>query len=703
MDPIDASLAELAGLYGIHVSYWDITGVQRHAPPESLLAVLRVLGAPLGSMADVPRAIRERRQWEWRRGLEPVCVTWDGAGGHTPLRVPRSTARIAETEIVLESGDVRTERLDLQTLSVADAGDVDGETYDELRLPIPANLPPGYHTFAIRFGGRAFESLLISAPRKAHDSAEHERPRDWGVFVPLYALHSARSLGAGDFTDFESLVGWVGDLGGGVVGTLPLLAAFLTDPFQPSPYMPASRLFWNEFYLDLERIPELELSPEARAMMDSPGFQEEALSLRSASEVDYRRVMALKRRVLEKLARRLFSEASERREELMRFADAGGAAADYARFRAVGERRRAGWPVWPSPMRDGVLGEADHDAEVRDYHLYVQWLAAQQVQKAGETAQRYGPGLYIDLPIGVHPDSYDVWRERSLYTEGISVGAPPDPFASDGQNWGFPALHPERIREDRYRHVIDILRHHMGPAGMLRIDHVMALHRLFWIPQGMPGAGGVYVSYPAEELHAILCLESHRNRCMIIGEDLGTVSDEVRSAMKAHGFQRMYVAQTEFRQDAVRALGDVARASVASVNTHDMFLFAAHWGAADVDDRVRLGLLSADEASEERDRRARLRQAVVEFLAAQGLLSATEDPMAVLRAILAHLAESEARIVTLTLEDLWLETRPQNIPGVSDDRYPNWRRKARWSVEEFGVMPDVLAILEMVRSRRATA
>jgi 4-alpha-glucanotransferase len=283
------------------------------------------------------------------------------------------------------------------------------------------------------------------------------------------------------------------------------------------------------------------------------------------------------------------------------------------------------------------------------------------------------------------------------------VGAPPDAFFTRGQAWGFPPLHPERAREQGHRHLIACLRHHLEQAGALRIDHIMGLHRLFWVPKGMEPRDGVYVRYPAEELYSILCLESHRHRSLIVGENLGTVPAYVNRALARHGILGMYVAQYATTAKVAMALRPVPSRSVASINTHDMPPFAAFWRGLDIGDRRALGLLTQRGAERERQRRQALKRSLVSFLRRQGWLRGSASAFSVLRACLAHLAASPARLLLVNLEDLWLETKPQNVPGTVDER-PNWRRKARHSLEALCQMPQVADTLrEIDRLRRPGA
>jgi len=680
-------LQALAGLYGVQTSYHDAMGRYVEAGPDSLLGVLRALQAPVESMADVASALQERREELGRRLVEPVVVAWDGHAPSIEIRPGDAHGSIAY-HLDLEGGERRAQMADLDRLPPTR---IEGSPHPGRLLALPEPLPPGYHRLTIDLDGRTAESLIISAPTRCHTG--DGKPL-WGVFLPLYALRTSRSWGAGDFSDLETLAEWTASLGGGVVGTLPLLASFLDEPFEPSPYAPASRLFWNESYIDPRRLPEMEDCAPARRLMESPDFLREIEVLRAAPRVDYARLMALKRRLLEELAHRFFTHPGDRKGEFDRFVAGKADLATYAAFRAVGDRRGESWQSWPERLREGTLAPADYDDEDRDYYLWTQWAAEQQVGALAREARRRGPGLYLDLPLGVHGSAYDVWRERDLFAEGASAGAPPDAFFTKGQNWGFPPLQPDRLRERGYGHLIDCLRHHLSHAGILRIDHVMQLHRLFWIPQGMDASGGVYVKYPAEELYAMLSVESHRNQAMIVGENLGTVPPEVYEAMDRHEVLGMYVVQYEL-QPGSQGLREPPAKCVASLNTHDMPTFQAFWQAKDVDDLQSLGFFTPDQAREERDRRGAIRHGMEEALPPEERGRGTATQSALLRRLLDGLAASPARMVLVNLEDLWNETEPQNVPGTHDER-PNWRRKARFSFEEFSTRADVVEPLKQV-------
>jgi len=694
-------LYQLARLYHVQTAYYDMAHRRWQASAESLLEVIKALGAPVASLEDAASAWRESRQELRKKRLEPVTVAWDGICPVIRVCLPESQAGGRWLgNLQSEEGRRQSWQWPSDDLPVLASTLVEGQRYLVKGINLPEKLPLGYHKFSLETPGGSGETLIISAPARAYLPPGGAGARQWGVFLPLYALPDRRR-GSGDYSRLAELADWVAELGGKVVATLPLLPIFLDEPFNPCPYAPVSRLMWSEFYLDMERLPELALCPGAGELPPVP-FQG-GEKPRDLPLVDYRRLMAHKRRVLEECCRQLVNGESGRLRDFRRFIQEHPAVADYARFRAAREKQRVPWPEWPQALRDGTISPGDYDEAVNNYHLYAQWLAYQQVQALAAKARGQGMTLYFDLPLGVHPEGYDAWRERGIFTSGMSTGAPPDTVFTGGQDWGFPPLHPERIRGQGYRYVIDYLRHHLQQAGMLRVDHVMGLHRLFWIPKGMDAGRGVYVHYRAEELYAILALESQRHRCIIVGEDLGTVPAYVRPAMSRHGLQRMYVMHYELAGSPSCRPPKPPRECVASLNTHDMPTFAAFWQGRDIPERQRLGLLDAGAARVEKEARRACKKALLALLREKDLLpkagAGTRD---ILRACLLLLSGSRARTVLVNLEDLWLETRTQNVPGTGDENH-NWQHQARYALEEFRRMPEVRDILAKVNRLRKAA
>ncbi len=688
------ALQRLARYYKIQSSYRDGLGQARQAPVDAVLQVLQALGAPMQRIDDAGDALRLRRQQLWQQVIEPVTVVWQDQSLAVKVRVTEALARAKSNyRIVLDNGATIDGTLNDRSTGAPLCREIEGQRYLVRRLDGPGQIPLGYHRLYLRIGALEVESFLISAPPQAY--APSDGKKRWGLFCPLYALDSARGCGAGDFADLNQLVEFTAQLGGHAVATLPMLASFLDQPFDPSPYAPVSRLFWNEFYLDIERIAELPGCPEAKTLLSAANFA----PLRTAPLVQYREVMARKRAVLEALLRSLLNRSSPRRDAFESYIATHPVAQDYAEFRAKTEREEKVWSQWPLENRQGKLVAPDFDDFAKRYHLYVQWQCAEQIAALAEHARSRGAALYLDFPLGVNRDGYDVWRERDLFALGCNGGAPPDGLFIKGQNWGFPPLHPERVRRQGYRYYIDCLRHHMTAAGMLRIDHVMGLHRAYSVPEGFSATDGVYVHYRAPEFYAILNLESERHRVQIVGENLGTVPDFVNATMARRKIFGMHVGQFGVNTDTDRALDATPANVVASLNTHDTATFMGFWQEKDIDDRVDLGLLDIQQAGHERSYRAAQRAALIAYLRGQGCLGADDSAAAVLRGWLTILAGQPAEFLLINLEDLWLEPAPQNVPGTWQER-PNWQRKARYTIEELAGHTELTVLLQTISDIR---
>ncbi len=622
------ALPALARAAGVQRSYTDTMGRRRTAPAAAVAAALCALGHDVGEdgrgAAAALRALAAERA---RRVAEPVTVAWGGTRPRLALHAFAGADRIEWTVALEAGGELRGgERID--QLARTAAGPV---------LPLPT-LPHGYHRVHLALGGRAAAPLVLCAPRRAHAGLH----RAWGVFLPLYA--AGGPFGPGDFTRMRRLAAWAADLGGTLVGSTPLHAAFLDRPFEPSPYLPVSRLYWNELYVDPEAVPELAAAPPARALIEAAAPADGRL-------IDYRTAAAAKRRVLEELLRGLGGARLEAFERHLReHPDLG----EYAAFRARCEHAGGGWRDWAQRLPDAP-------ADAVRYHAYAQWLCEEQLGAVGA-----GPaGPYLDMPLGVHPGGYDTWRFGTAFAEGVSVGAPPDGFFRGGQDWGLAPLHPGRLRERGHDYPIACVRTLMRHAAAARIDHVMGLHRVYWVPHGMAATDGVYVRYPAAELYAVLCIESHRHRTTLVGEDLGTVPGAVRRAMAARGLLRTFALQAELTAGR-DPLDRVPVEAMVGMNTHDMPTFAGFW---------------EDEADGD-GRRAALRAA----LERRGHVAG--DGPAVLDACLQELAASDARGLLVNLEDIWWERERQNIPGTTTE-HPNWRRLAGHGVDELEQVPGL--------------
>jgi (1->4)-alpha-D-glucan 1-alpha-D-glucosylmutase len=592
-----------------------------------------------------------------------VVVTAGSPEWRVPLRLPEALAGAALTWHVTSETGERSE------------GRFTGA------LALPATLPCGYHELEIRRGGITLGAALLAVtpPRCYMPAALEGGGRSWGPAVQLYAVRSARNWGIGDFTDLRTIVAQWGERGAGVVGVNPLHALFPHRPEHASPYAPSSRLFLNVLYIDVEAVPELAECGEVAGAIAAPAFQARLARLREAPLVDYAGVAAAKLDMLERLyadfrARHLAAD-SPRAAAFRAFQAAGGAnLRRHAQFEAAA---------------------ADAPAE---FFEYLQWLADAQLAAAAADceARGLGVGLYLDLAVSVDRAGAEARANPDLYAEA-SIGAPPDLYNRNGQDWGLPPPRPEALARARYAPFIATLRANMRHAGALRIDHVMGLARLFCVPAGRPPAEGAYVRYPLEDLLGLLALESERNRCMVIGEDLGTVPPELREALAARGVLSYRVLLFE-REAGGGFLPPRAypRDALVTATTHDLPTIAGFLEGRDIEVRRAAGLL-ADPAAE-----AAARAADRAHLAAALAAEALDEPEA--DAVHEFLARTPSRLMMAQLEDLLGVRDAVNLPGTSDAEQPNWRRKLPIALEAMADDPRFARLTALVaRTRPARA
>jgi 4-alpha-glucanotransferase len=630
------ALKSLAKAMGVHTEYTDGLGKHVTVGTETLLRVCAALGAPIARPADSAEALRAFHASAGTAPLPPVLVAWDG---HLPpVAVPVDGP--IQAALHLEDGEeVALER-----------------SGAELRASRP--LPLGYHRLTIEAAGRSVTCTVIAAP--VHAFRRPGSHRSWGVGTQLAALRSTRSRSVGDLRDLQSLCHWVKERGGDLVTVLPILPTFNSPAPEPSPYSPVSRLFWSELILDLESA---HLSAPAPTTLDVTRADAE---VRSA------------------LASHAAPPSASVDEELAR----------YARFRGAQARFGRNWRDWPAQARAGTLEPGDVAAEEERFHLVAQGLVRAQLQDLRKNQEGEGIRLGLDLAVGVHPDGYDPWSRQTLFAERMSVGAPPDPGFPSGQDWGFAPVIPQASRGEGHRYLAASIGLQAGLAGVLRVDHIMAWSRLYWIPHGLGLHEGTYVSYPADELFAVLSVESNRNRCEVVGENLGTVPVEIDAALPRHRIWGMYLAQ--FASSGPKFHPPTA-ASVALVGTHDTPTFAGWLAGNDVAERVRYGLLDQAAAPAVRKERMRAARALAERLGCSA-----QEPRAFLAAVLEWLGRSESPLVVPWLEDLWLEEHAVNLPGTRSGERANWQRPMRRLLDDIFTDPEVGELLRRLdRARRA--
>ena len=734
------SLDRLARLYGVEPGYTDAWGNQQHVPEATKRALLAAMGVAVADDAEVAASLREAEAHSWRRMVPPACVVTPPERAEIAVTLPDTAAASAaaiEWRLIHEAGEVHRGGAALDDLPVVERATLaGGEAYQRRRLALPADtFPLGYHRLevAVAGAGEGATSLIVAPPRCfGVDEAAAGQSRPWGFAAQLYGVRSERNWGMGDFTDVRHLAEATAGLGAAVLGLNPLHALFPSDPRHISPYSPSSRLFLNVLYIDPEAVPDFGECPEARAMVGEPGFRAELEAARAAELVDYPAVARLKRPVLEHLyasfrARHLDGAGgvTARGEAFRAFQrEAGRDLARHALFDALHEHflgQEGGawsWHEWPAPYRSPESPEVAAFARERrdrvEFFAYLQWLADAQLGDAQEAACAAGMplGLYQDLAVAVNPAGAMTWGNPGVSLTGVGVGAPPDIFSPLGQNWGLAPLSPVGLRESAYAAFIAGVRRNMRHAGAVRIDHAMGLQRLFWIPEGVSPADGAYVRYPFEDLVGIIALESHRQRCAVIGEDLGTVPEGFRPAMRRTGVLSCCVLYFERGEGSEFLPPDAyPEEALVSVSTHDLPTLRGYWLAHDVEWRERLNLFpDAEAAARAREERSAERPRLLHALARAGLLPPGIDPESppeeltpeLVLAVHRFLAATPGALLMIQLEDALGEIDQPNLPGTTDE-HPNWRRKLPLTLERLANDPTVRRLAETVRAARGAA
>jgi 4-alpha-glucanotransferase len=698
-----ASLVQAAGLAGIADSYTDMWGKHSQVSDKTLLSLLAALGYDTSSDEILLQSAEKKHKVAL---LDSVVIVYQGQAIEISLHLGIS-ARMNDFEWRLETEDGEHYSGYLQSQVVRDERSEGGL----LTFSIPVELPLGYHQVLIHRKRRQtpYRTTVIVAPQQCYKQPEllHEK-KMWGPSIQLYTLRTEHNWGMGDFGDLKLLVAEMATRGANFVGLNPIHALFPANPEGASPYSPSSRHWINILYLDVTSIPEFALCSQAQQIVGSEEFQKQLTEARSTHWVNYSLVSKLKMQVLpmlfDEFKTRHLDRMSERGQAFLSFVELGGesllAQATFDTLHAdlhAQDEQVWGWQVFPEEYRHfnapAVQQYIESHRDQINLYLYLQWLADSQMKEVQSLAKEKGMtiGLYRDLAVGVADSGADVWADQGNLLQDIGIGAPPDILGPRGQNWGLPPLNPQTLREQAYRPFAELLKANMKHCGALRIDHVLGLLRLWWIPKGESATEGAYIYFPVKELFAILALESHRNQCSVIGEDLGTVPEEIVSLLADVGVHSYKVFFFETAEDG----GYISPAhypsqSMSALCTHDMPTLRGFWHCNDLKMGEELGLYpDADQLQRLFDGRLANKQAILDSLAWHGYLpegigrDANLVPMDcyLSEGLHCHLAAGASALMSLQLEDLLEMDNPVNIPGTVDE-YPNWRRKLNTTLEE---------------------
>ncbi|MFN3602499.1 MAG: 4-alpha-glucanotransferase [Dietzia sp.] len=687
-DAVPPALVELADTCGVATSYEDARGVRHDITARTLRSVLAAMGVATGDDDDdtgtaVRMALEEVRLRPWRRVLPPTVVTREGAGTSVDIHVPRGA--VVTLSAHLEDSAAP---LDL-ALPVApqESREVDGVLIDRVRLDLPASLPLGWHRLVAVVSGapggsgrsgegsRTVESTLLVSPQSIPVPPDLAKRRAVGLAAQIYQVRSERSWGVGDLTDLADIADWAGrDLGADFILVNPMHAGEPFPPVEPSPYLPTTRRFASPLYLRPEQIAEYTaLSAEDRQLVDDLARSQHRSN--TADTIDRDSSWSAKLSALRVLfSAPLPDDRSEAFNDYLHEQEPG--LHRFATWCALAGEFGPDWSLWAGELQDpdseAVARYAhDHAEEVR-FHQWLQWQVAQQREGAQEAARSAGMrlGILHDLAVGVHPAGADAWALHRSLARGVSVGAPPDVYNQLGQDWSQPPLRPDALAEEGFRPFRDIVRAALRDSGGVRIDHILGLFRLWWIPSGLSPTEGTYVRYDHEAMIGVLALEAWRAGAVVVGEDLGTVAPGVREELSERGVLGTSVMWFEQKDGEPVPPEDYRRLCMASVTTHDLPPSAGYVDLVHVDIREELGQLTGDVEQERREAAREIRS-YTDAVRERGLLEG-DTPEDLVVALHGLLAAAPSLLYAVSVADLVGDRRPVNMPGTSDE-YPNWR------------------------------
>jgi len=689
-------LDKLATQCGIEPEFWDITGQIRRTSTETKRLLLEAMGVAACDPLQAAASLAELEREEWIEGLPPVYVVRANELVSVEVVLPAQLSALT-WHLKLEDGSAKGAEVRCQDLPLVATHEESSGTLEKRRLDLGADLPSGYHSLTITPVDH--EMSLIVAPRQCWLPADVINGKKlWGLSCQLYLLRSAANWGIGDFSDLQQLIEIAAPEGAHLVGINPIHSMFIDQPEHASPYSPSHRALLNILYIDVTAIPEFVRCRSARKWVRSAEFKRTLQKCRENRYVDYSAAAKLKLRALHLLFAEWRSIAQPcRHDSFEEFRQMRGEPLKRASIFEVlsaefgsGDQRLPNWRNWPEQYRNpasrDVEAFASSHADQVEFYSWLQWIADEQLKHATSAAASMSIGLYGDLAVGSHPEGAETWGDQDAMATGVSIGAPPDPFSREGQNWGLPPYNPRSLRRSGYRSFIELMRANMRFRGALRIDHAMTLQHLYWVPDGHSATEGAYVTYPREDLLGILALESHRNECLVIAEDLGTVPDDFRRRIREANIlsYRVLFFERKPGTNAFVTPGEYPHLSVAVASNHDLPTLRGWWEGADLELKHKIGLIPGYEQLEhERREREQDRRQLLEALCAEGLMAGGQTPdfEAVLNAVDTYLGRTASVLALVQLDDVCREIEPVNIPGTVD-QYANWRRRISVSFEE---------------------
>lgn len=716
---------ELAEKVGI-LPEFETDGIVYHTSFETKKALLEALGYSVDSPQSVKKELQTILEKPFKKALPPVLVvSCEEKNVDVPVCIKASeTPETLKYEIVFEDGEKLSGEKNTSELPVLEKKIISQKIYEQriLTLSVPALL--GYHTLKVSGDSvvKQGQSMsLIVTPEKCYmPEMMRQGGKPWGFPVQLYALRSEHNWGIGDFSDLKEMTAAAKTLGADIVGINPINVSFMAKPEIASPYYSSCRMFLNPLYIDVMAVEEAKDCQDLQEYVSSKSFKTALKKARDAALVDYTAVAKLKIKAFEILFADFKKASADRRKAFEEFCEKGGKDLQNAALYQVladffvKKKKNVGFKSWgekyASPDTKESIAFAKENVDKINYYKYLFWLADEQFQKVSDESERQGLGigLYQDLAVGVASESAETWGAQDLFVTELSIGSPPDMFNANGQKWGVAPMRPDVMREEAYASYRRILSANMKRAGAVRIDHVMGLVRLYCMPDGGDGA---YIRYNVNDLIGIVALESHRNKCLVVGEDLGVVPDFFREILEKAGilsFRIFRYEQTE--EGCYKPLSSYPRTALIASGTHDMPTLLGYWLETDLETAKQIGLIDDEKKADVHKFRYKERFSMMEGLARTGRWFINQErydeeldgqflPDRLIEEVYSYLATAPCCLLLVQLEDLLEQKEQMNMPGTSNE-YPNWRWKLTKTVAELCEDEDMKRICATIRRNR---
>ncbi|AOW78810.1 hypothetical protein A3Q34_19370 [Colwellia sp. PAMC 20917] len=720
-------IEKLADLVGFHRSYTDSYGHQVPANESARHSLLCAMGYDLSNNHTINNSITALQEDSWRKMLPGVHIAKLEEHSHTIIiSLPVDESLKVTWQITTEQSEILTGEVLVSELIFQEKNQLADKEYRKLALTLPL-LSQGYHKLKLSYGQQTASCHLIFAPKTCYSPQEASPEKMWGYAAQLYSLKSESNWGMGDFGDLKTLVKKSAEQGAAAIGLNPLHPLYQNNPAHRSPYSPTSRCFLNSLYIDVTQVPNFSSCKAAQLRFNSDEFQEKVNFVRNTELIDYPGVADVKFEIIELLFEDFIQANNDQNVSAtyQEFSDFKAEQGDdllllttfdalYEHFRKI-DFNAYGWKMWPSefqsPHSAQVAAFQQQHAKRLDYFAFLQWLAHRQLTDVAALTEQAGMpiGLYLDLAVGCDGSGVDVWSDKDVYVSGAAVGAPPDAMNTLGQDWGLTPINPVALQQQGYLPLIKALRSNMQYAGALRIDHILGLMRQYWVAPGMKADQGVYITFPFEDILRIIALESRRNDCVVIGEDLGTVPDGFSEIMAAAGLLSYKVLFFERWESGLFKRPELYPAqSMVTVSTHDLPTLTGWWTGRDLHWRQILNLYPSDEmGQQEREARIQDRSLLVAALADLDVIDVTKAPQqspAIINtelsiAVQKYMAKAHSHIQLIPLEDTLEIVEQVNIPGTIDE-HPNWRQKLPVTMTEFWQKDSVKSLAQAMQKAR---